>query len=118
MLSCWQEVPESRPTFKSLGNRIGDMLDESVKRHFIALNEPYLYENVLKFSDGKIDYLSMMAVPKNESPALRYINIPSSSSSHGATANEEGENIDVKYTNHRNMTNLSDQMEMSEVTAN
>lgn len=81
MLSCWQDVPESRPLFDSLANSIGDMLDEGVKENFIALNDPYLHENVSRFSNGGIDYLSMMAVPMNESAVLQQINIQSLSSS-------------------------------------
>lgn len=75
---------------------------------------PYLYENELKFADGKTDYPSMMAVPKNESPAPQYHNIQSSASD-GSTANEDNSNINVKSANHPKMTNPFDHMDIGHV---
>lgn len=60
MLSCWHTIPESRPLFNSLENKIGDMLDQRVRKRFIALNKPHLYANALKLSNGSTDYLSMI----------------------------------------------------------
>lgn len=72
MLSCWQEVPESRPLFNVLESTIGEMLDENLRKKFIDLNNSYSYKDALNSSKENDDDLSNIAVPKNEPSAMRY----------------------------------------------
>ncbi|XP_043268630.1 vascular endothelial growth factor receptor 1 isoform X2 [Venturia canescens] len=63
MLRCWKAKPTLRPTFTSLVTNIGDLLEESVKEHYIDLNAPYMDMNTMILESGKDDYLTMMSAP-------------------------------------------------------
>lgn len=110
MLSCWQTVPESRPLFKILENTIGEMLDEGVRKKFIDLNEPYLYENARNSSTGNADDPSKMAVPKQ---MVRYGNFPHSPEHQsllvGSATNRQYCDVNDKTSNLSNTTNASAQ---------
>lgn len=60
MLSCWQEVPTSRPLFDELQEMITNMLDKSVCDHYVLLNEPYQKMNVDRYNSNQIDYSTML----------------------------------------------------------
>ncbi|KAK9680761.1 Protein tyrosine and serine/threonine kinase [Popillia japonica] len=66
MLNCWEPKPLSRPSFGRLSERIGSMLEESVKKHYIDLNDPYLVMNTERFQNGQNDYLQMVSPPDFE----------------------------------------------------
>ncbi|GJQ81452.1 Pvr [Trypoxylus dichotomus] len=66
MLNCWEPKPLNRPTFGKLSDKIGSMLEESVKRHYIDLNDPYLVMNTERFQSGQNDYLQMVSPPDFE----------------------------------------------------
>ncbi|XP_075217660.1 platelet-derived growth factor receptor alpha-like isoform X2 [Lycorma delicatula] len=61
MLDCWQERPSMRPSFTGLAEKLGDMLEDSVRKHYVDLNDPFLKENVGFLSQQ--DYLSMLSSP-------------------------------------------------------
>ncbi|XP_064636645.1 vascular endothelial growth factor receptor 1-like isoform X2 [Lineus longissimus] len=42
MRDCWQAEPEDRPNFSELAERLGSLLENKVKTHYIDLNTPYL----------------------------------------------------------------------------
>ncbi|XP_015119828.1 vascular endothelial growth factor receptor 1 isoform X2 [Diachasma alloeum] len=74
MFQCWKAKPTLRPTFTELAESIGNLLDDSVKMHYVDLNTPYMDMNLLI----KHDYLKMMSAPDHEtlsSPA-HYVNTP------------------------------------------
>ncbi|XP_063227857.1 vascular endothelial growth factor receptor 1-like isoform X2 [Bacillus rossius redtenbacheri] len=62
MLDCWQAQPTQRPSFTELSEQLGAMLEESVRAHYIDLNDPYTVMNTQRLQDHS-DYLSMMAAP-------------------------------------------------------
>lgn len=75
MIRCWKAKPALRPSFTDLADSIGDLLDDSVKMHYVDLNTPYLDMNTLI----QTDYLTMMSAPDHDalsSPA-HYVNAPS-----------------------------------------
>ncbi|KAK0183116.1 hypothetical protein PV327_001186 [Microctonus hyperodae] len=80
MLQCWKSKPTLRPSFTDLVQSIGNLLDESVKMHYLDLNTPYMDMNTMTFENGKNDYLTMMSAPDHEtlsSPTEReYVNSP------------------------------------------
>ncbi|XP_067136180.1 vascular endothelial growth factor receptor 1-like isoform X2 [Centruroides vittatus] len=45
MMECWHEDPKERPEFDTLGEKLGLMLEETVKQHYLNLNNPYMEEN-------------------------------------------------------------------------
>ncbi|XP_075234261.1 vascular endothelial growth factor receptor kdr-like [Lycorma delicatula] len=61
MLDCWQERPSMRPSFTGLAEKLGDMLEDSVRKHYVDLNDPFLKENAEFLSQQ--DYLSMLSSP-------------------------------------------------------
>jgi FMS-like tyrosine kinase 1 len=69
MLSCWRKNPETRPLFKELEKTLGTMLDDSVKDHYMDLNDPYLKMNMSQFQEGATDYLGMLGTPDQMAPA-------------------------------------------------
>ncbi|GAB0098867.1 vascular endothelial growth factor receptor 1 [Sergentomyia squamirostris] len=88
MLQCWCANPESRPLFSDLEKRLSSMLQESVKNHYVDLNEPYLQMNTEYLKTGTKDYLSMLGPPEKFAPPVpTYVNrdvireMPSDSSS-------------------------------------
>ncbi|XP_032668208.1 LOW QUALITY PROTEIN: vascular endothelial growth factor receptor kdr-like [Odontomachus brunneus] len=79
MLQCWKAKPTVRPSFTDLVTSIGDLLDESVKSHYISLNTPYMDMNTMSLEGGKNDYLTMMSAPDHTtlSSPSNYVNSPS-----------------------------------------
>lgn len=63
MLDCWSARPLARPSFEQLSNRLGLMLERSVRKHYIDLNDPYLEMNTRRIEEGRDDYLAMMNPP-------------------------------------------------------
>ncbi|KAK9883649.1 hypothetical protein WA026_001819 [Henosepilachna vigintioctopunctata] len=63
MLDCWSTNPMNRPTFSELSERLGLLLEDSVRTHYIKLNDPYLMMNAQRVEDKKNDYLTMMTPP-------------------------------------------------------
>lgn len=83
MQECWSTQPDLRPDFTSLSQRIGYLLEESVKQYYVDLNEPYQLMNndlinpeneyiimsPLKYSLMDADYVTMIeneADPKDQ----------------------------------------------------
>nr|CAD7196039.1 unnamed protein product [Timema douglasi] len=62
MVECWKAHPTHRPTFTKLSEMLGDMMEESVRNHYIDLNNPYIDMNMIQL-EGHSDYLSMMTAP-------------------------------------------------------
>ncbi|KAF7410024.1 hypothetical protein HZH68_004405 [Vespula germanica] len=69
MLQCWKAKPTLRPSFTELVDSIGDLLEESVRTHYISLNTPYMDMNTM-ILDGKNDYLTMMSAPDHAALSL------------------------------------------------
>ncbi|XP_056648328.1 vascular endothelial growth factor receptor 1-like isoform X1 [Diorhabda sublineata] len=65
MRDCWSAEPVTRPSFTKLTERIGSLLEDTVRRHYIDLNDPYLAMNT-KMLEGQNDYLSMLSPPSSE----------------------------------------------------
>ncbi|XP_017797835.1 PREDICTED: vascular endothelial growth factor receptor 1 [Habropoda laboriosa] len=82
MLQCWKAKPTLRPSFTELVKSIGVLLEESVRAHYISLNDPYLDMNTTMLEDGRSDYLTMLSAPDHttlSSPSHEYSNMPVSS---------------------------------------
>ncbi|XP_072392187.1 vascular endothelial growth factor receptor 1-like [Diabrotica undecimpunctata] len=62
MTECWLAKPVERPSFTKLAERIGALLEETLRKHYIDLNDRYLAINA-KMLEGQNDYLSMMSCP-------------------------------------------------------
>ncbi|XP_055309604.1 vascular endothelial growth factor receptor kdr-like [Sitodiplosis mosellana] len=69
MLSCWRVKPESRPLFDELEENISKLLETSVAKHYINLNEPYLKANVEKYNCGTTDYAALIGTPNFQAPS-------------------------------------------------
>ncbi|XP_012522394.1 vascular endothelial growth factor receptor 1 isoform X2 [Monomorium pharaonis] len=79
MLQCWKAKPTLRPSFTDLVENIGNLLEESVRMHYISLNTPYMDMNTMNLESGKDDYLTMMSAPDHavlSSPTHEYVNSP------------------------------------------
>ncbi|KZC11866.1 Vascular endothelial growth factor receptor kdr-like [Dufourea novaeangliae] len=63
MNQCWTAKPTLRPNFMELVESIGDLLEESVKAHYVSLNNPYMTLNTTMLEGGKKDYLTMLSAP-------------------------------------------------------
>lgn len=75
MLQCWCANPESRPLFSDLEKRLSNMLQESVRDHYVDLNEPYLQMNTEYLKSGQRDYLASMGPPETPAPPVpTYVN--------------------------------------------
>ena len=61
MTRCWSEDPETRPEFKELTDVIGNILESSVRLHYVDLNDPYQQMNEVLFANND-GYLSMMPI--------------------------------------------------------
>ncbi|GLV35679.1 PDGF- and VEGF-receptor related [Carabus blaptoides fortunei] len=76
MMGCWHAKPTCRPTFTQMAENLGCMLQESVRQHYIELNDPYLIMNVERLG-GQNDYLAMLSPPDYgnlSSPTHNYVN--------------------------------------------
>lgn len=65
MLSCWNAIPESRPSFTELEKRFSNILDPGVSDHYIALNEQYSSTNNI-LNDDQTDFLALISSPKSQ----------------------------------------------------
>ncbi|KZC13755.1 Vascular endothelial growth factor receptor 1, partial [Dufourea novaeangliae] len=63
MVQCWTEKPVLRPSSTELVESIGDLLEESVRAHYVSLNDPYMDMNTTMLAGGKKDYLTMLSAP-------------------------------------------------------
>ncbi|CAH1128807.1 unnamed protein product [Ceutorhynchus assimilis] len=61
MLECWNVKALARPSFTKLAEKIGVLLEDSVRKHYVDLNDPYLKMNTEKLEDD--DYLAMLSPP-------------------------------------------------------
>ncbi|CAH0554004.1 unnamed protein product [Brassicogethes aeneus] len=62
MMDCWLEEPQSRPSFEILTERLGDLLEDKVRGHYVDLNDPYLKMNTESLKT-RSDYLAMVSPP-------------------------------------------------------
>ena len=60
MQHCWKAEPQKRPDFNQLEQLLSKLLDESVRHHYIVLNDAYMLVNEMKTTTSP-DYLSMMS---------------------------------------------------------
>ncbi|XP_017787251.1 PREDICTED: vascular endothelial growth factor receptor 1 isoform X2 [Nicrophorus vespilloides] len=76
MMDCWEANPLNRPSFTTLAQRIGFMLEENVRQFYIDLNDPYLQINTMRLGGDESDYLAMFSPPdfENLSSPQSYIN--------------------------------------------
>ncbi|XP_031339412.1 vascular endothelial growth factor receptor 1-like isoform X2 [Photinus pyralis] len=76
MCDCWHPKPIARPTFTKLSEKIGLMLEDSVRQHYVDLNDPYLVMNTQRIEAGHSDYLAMLSPPDFEhlSSPHHYVN--------------------------------------------
>ncbi|XP_077296631.1 vascular endothelial growth factor receptor 1-like [Arctopsyche grandis] len=64
MLECWRARPIQRPSFTQLVEKLGDLLEDGVRKHFIDLNDTYVDMNKKWLAEsGQNDFLSMMCAP-------------------------------------------------------
>lgn len=57
MCRCWMKEGSERPEFSQLSMKLGDLLEGSVRQHYVDLNDPYTEMNQVLFSNH--DYLNM-----------------------------------------------------------
>ncbi|XP_056632203.1 vascular endothelial growth factor receptor 1-like isoform X1 [Diorhabda sublineata] len=62
MTECWSVKPALRPSFTKLTERIGTLLEDTLRKHYVDLNDPYLAINT-KMMQSYSDYLSMLSPP-------------------------------------------------------
>ncbi|CAH1182641.1 unnamed protein product [Phyllotreta striolata] len=65
MTKCWSVKPTTRPSFTKLTEKIGTLLEDTLRKHYIDLNDPYLAMNT-KMLETTNDYLSMLSPPSYE----------------------------------------------------
>ncbi|ODM98276.1 Platelet-derived growth factor receptor alpha [Orchesella cincta] len=81
MLECWAQEPTERPSFSTLVDRIGDMMEEGLRNHYVDLNQTYMRINQTERA-GQPDYLLQMSRSEFASnsarptPDRRYQNVP------------------------------------------
>ncbi|GLG93183.1 Protein sevenless [Gryllus bimaculatus] len=63
MLRCWEANPVRRPPFDELADGLGAFLEESVRNHYLDLNNAYIDMNEQWQRDGATDYLGMLGAP-------------------------------------------------------
>ncbi|XP_069682523.1 vascular endothelial growth factor receptor 1-like isoform X2 [Periplaneta americana] len=63
MMKCWLTRATQRPSFGDLAEQLGNMLEESVRRYYVDLNDPYMDMNAQWMEGLENDYLSMMNSP-------------------------------------------------------
>lgn len=82
MLECWAQEPTERPSFSALVDRIGDMMEEGLRDHYVDLNAPYMRINQEYIMSGQTDYLLTMGkteynpTSQRNSPERKYQNVP------------------------------------------
>ncbi|CAL8081488.1 unnamed protein product [Orchesella dallaii] len=82
MLECWSQEPTERPSFSTLVDRIGDMMEEGLRNHYVDLNLTYMRINQAELGNQP-DYLSQMSRAEfatnsaRPTPDRRYQNVPS-----------------------------------------
>lgn len=82
MLECWYVNPETRPSFLVLEKRLARILGHDIADQCMDMNQPYLEMNANWFTNGKTDYLAMMASPVDVAPPVTtlsttgYVNSP------------------------------------------
>ncbi|XP_018563787.1 vascular endothelial growth factor receptor 1 isoform X2 [Anoplophora glabripennis] len=75
MTDCWAPKPLARPSFEKLSERLGSLLEDTIRKHYIDLNDPYLVMNTQRLGDGQSDYLSMLSPPTFEAlSSPHYVN--------------------------------------------
>ncbi|XP_076338931.1 vascular endothelial growth factor receptor 1-like isoform X1 [Tachypleus tridentatus] len=57
MQNCWKEVPTERPDFTTLVDTFGNLLESSVRKYYVELNNPY--EMMNEAIQNNNDYLTM-----------------------------------------------------------
>lgn len=60
MMECWAKEPSERPTFSTLVDKIGDMMEEGLRNHYVDLNADYMRINKAYMLTNP-DYLSQMS---------------------------------------------------------
>ncbi|XP_070490957.1 vascular endothelial growth factor receptor 1-like [Chironomus tepperi] len=68
MINCWNVVPESRPLFKDLERRFSSLMGESVKNHYIVLNDKYMRANPRTDKGENSNYLEPILSPSADAP--------------------------------------------------
>ncbi|KAI1304167.1 Vascular endothelial growth factor receptor 2 [Halotydeus destructor] len=58
MRHCWAAEPKERPDFTNLSETLGQLLESSVRQHYLDLNNPYQEMNKILFAENQ-DYLNM-----------------------------------------------------------
>lgn len=64
MSNCWEADSERRPNFTQLSNRLGLLIEESVRDYYLELNNPYQEKNKL-FQEEEENYLQMSSCGDN-----------------------------------------------------
>uniref|UniRef100_T1KQW4 receptor protein-tyrosine kinase n=2 Tax=Tetranychus urticae TaxID=32264 RepID=T1KQW4_TETUR len=63
MNDCWHSNPANRPNFTQLANRLGSLIEDSVRNYYLELNNPYQEANKAMITDEdageEINYLAM-----------------------------------------------------------
>lgn len=72
MTRCWDADDSKRPDFRELSEILGDLLESSVKQHYVDLNEPYQEMNQILFSAN--DYLNMRRLSQVSHNDANYVN--------------------------------------------
>lgn len=105
MTECWAHDSTSRPTFSTLVDRIGDLMEEGHRQQYVDLNVPYDRMNREWFGSGKNeDYLSKMSGPDfstsaRPTPERGYENVPPTSGEDSGylVPNPSANNISVNF---------------------
>jgi serine/threonine protein kinase len=87
MTECWNHEPSARPSFTGLSDRIGDLMEEGLRQHYIDLNCPYTTMNERRM-EGREDLLLKMSGPDYGSVSKR--GTPDRSYANVAEQNESG----------------------------
>ncbi|XP_013790768.1 vascular endothelial growth factor receptor kdr-like [Limulus polyphemus] len=78
MQNCWLEVPTERPDFTTLVDKLGNLLESSVRKYYVELNNPYEMMNetiqnnndYLTMDGTTIDYMNMKSEDQDVSKAV------------------------------------------------
>ncbi|CAH1956241.1 unnamed protein product [Acanthoscelides obtectus] len=69
MSECWLTNPLSRPSFGKLSETLGNLLEDTLRKHYVDLNDPYLAMNTKMIEESSNDYLAMVSPPTFEAIA-------------------------------------------------